>query len=388
MTREIKRIMDPIIIVGTGLAGYNLAKAFRKLDHDTPLVMVTADDGRNYSKPMLSTGFSKGKTADELAMADADTMAAELNATILTHADVQAIDSDTHQLTLDSRILTYSKLVLATGAAPIRLALEGDATDAVYAINDLADYGRFRDALPENAHVAIMGAGLIGCEFANDLHAGGYQTTVIAPSSQVMPGLLPPEAAGSVHSALAALGVSFRLGCAATGVFRSGDGVRLALDDGDSVSADIVISAVGLRPRTWLAEEAGLVVDKGIVVNRLLQTSHPDIFAMGDCAEVDGHVLLYVMPLMSCARALAQTLAGEPTAVSYGPMPVTVKTPACPVVTAPPAVGARGQWVLEQGDAGVKALYQDGDTLHGYALTGEAVREKLQLNRRIPPVFS
>ena len=381
--------MNPIIIVGTGLAGYNLAKAFRKLDLDTPLVMITADDGRNYSKPMLSTGFSKGKTADELAMADAETMAAELDATILTHTEVQAIDPEARQLTTSGQTLIYSKLVLATGAAPVRLTLDGDASDAVFSINDLVDYGRFRAALPEAAHVAIMGAGLIGCEFANDLHAGGYRTTVIAPSSQVMPGLLPAEAAGSVQSALEALGVSFRLGCAAKGVHRAGEGVRLALDNGDSVSADIVISAVGLRPRTQLAEEAGLAVSKGVVVNRLLQTSHPDIFAMGDCAEVDGHVLLYVMPLMTCARALAQTLAGEPVEVSYGPMPVTVKTPACPVVTAPPAAGVMGQWLLEQeGDAGVKALFQAGDTLHGYALTGDAVREKLQLNRRLPPVFA
>ncbi|GAA4651359.1 rubredoxin-NAD(+) reductase AlkT [Kistimonas scapharcae] len=380
--------MHPIIIVGTGLAGYNLAKAFRKQDQDTPLVMITADDGRNYSKPMLSTGFSKGKSADELAMAEAATMATELNATILTHTDVQSIDPQAHQLKADDRVLMYSKLVLATGAAPIRLSLEGDATDAVFSINDLTDYGRFRAALPEQAHVAIMGAGLIGCEFANDLHAGGYRTTVIAPSSQVMPGLLPTEAADSVRSALDALGVSFRLGRAATGVFRAEEGVRLALDNGDSVSADIVISAVGLRPRTRLAEEAGLAVTKGIVVNRLLQTSHPDVFAMGDCAEVDGHVLLYVMPLMACARALAQTLAGDPTEVCYGPMPVTVKTPACPVVTAPPAVGVRGKWVLEQGDAGIKALYQDGDTLHGYALTGETVREKLSLNRRLSPVLA
>ncbi len=380
--------MHPIIIVGTGLAGYNLAKAFRKLDVDTPLVMITADDGRHYSKPMLSTGFSKGKSADELAMADAGAMAAELNATILTHSAVQAIDAEAHQLTTNDQVLSFSKLVLATGAEPVRLALEGDAADAVYSINDLVDYGRFRDALPEHAHVAIMGAGLIGCEFANDLHAGGYRTTVIAPSSQVMPGLLPAEAADSVQSALEVLGVSFRLGCSATGVCRTGDHVRLTLDNGESVSADIVMSAVGLRPRTRLAEKAGLAVGQGIRVNRLLQTSHPDIFAMGDCAEVDGHVLLYVMPLMTCARALAQTLAGEPTEVSYGPMPVTVKTPACPVVTAPPAAGVEGQWILEPGESGVKALFQVGDTLHGYALTGDAVREKLQLNRQLPPLLA
>jgi rubredoxin---NAD+ reductase len=144
-----------------------------------------------------------------------------------------------------------------------------------------------------------------------------------------------------------------------------------------------------LRPRTDLAAAAGLAVNRGVVVDRHLQTSHANIYALGDCAEVDGLNLLYVMPLMACARALGQTLAGKPTAVSYGPMPVTVKTPVCPLVVSPPARGATGEWTVTGSGADIKALYRDAEgRLLGYALTGTAVPEKLALNRELPPLLA
>ena len=116
---------DPIIIIGTGLAGYNLAKELRKLDKETPITMITADDGRNYSKPMLSTGFGKNKTADELAMSSAADMAAQLNLTIRTHTHVTALRPDAHEIDLGPETLSYSKLVLAWGAEAIRVPVEG-----------------------------------------------------------------------------------------------------------------------------------------------------------------------------------------------------------------------------------------------------------------------
>ena len=126
-----------------------------------------------------------------------------------------------------------------------------------------------------------------------------------------------------------------------------------------------------------------------MVVDRELRTSHSNIFALGDCAEVDGINLLYVMPLMACARALAQTLAGNPTAVAYGPMPITVKTPACPLVVSPPPAGRDGNWLVEGQGSDLKVLCRapDGELL-GYALTGSAVMEKLALNRLLPPVMA
>ena len=113
--------MDPIIIVGTGLAGYNLAKEYRKLNQERPLILLTADDGRNYSKPMLSTGFTKQKSADELALADAATMAQQLQADVKTFVQVTAIDIAARTLTLSNHEqLTYGELVLAWGADVFR----------------------------------------------------------------------------------------------------------------------------------------------------------------------------------------------------------------------------------------------------------------------------
>ncbi|WP_281648011.1 FAD-dependent oxidoreductase [Parendozoicomonas sp. Alg238-R29] len=379
--------MDPIVIVGTGLAGYTLAREFRKLDSQTPLVLITSDDGRNYSKPMLSTGFAKNKDADGLAMQSPEVMAEQLNARILTSIQVNSIDRAGKRLLLNNGLEeAYSKLVLAQGAETIKPPVGGDALDKVFSVNDLQDYGKFRKALPESGKVAILGAGLIGCEFANDLRTGGYEVTVIAPSSSVMPGLLPSAAADAVKTGLTEIGVEFYLEQYVTEVNQADNGVSLTLDNGNALEVDVVLSAIGLRPRTALAGESGLKVNKGICVNRALATEDSNIYALGDCAEVDGLNLLYVMPLMACARALAKTLYGDETSVIYGAMPVTVKTPACPVIVSPPA-GNGGEWQIENAEGGLRILNKKGDKLLGYALTGSAVSERMKLNKLLPAVM-
>jgi rubredoxin-NAD+ reductase len=144
-----------------------------------------------------------------------------------------------------------------------------------------------------------------------------------------------------------------------------------------------VLSAIGLAPRTALARAAGLAVNRGIVVDRQLATSAPHVHAVGDCAEVDGLNLPYVMPLMAQARALGATLAGHPTPVAYPAMPVTVKTPACPTVVCPPLSGqaaTQGVWQVTGDDAGLEAVLRDdtGRAL-GFALLGQATARKQAL---------
>ncbi|RBW49088.1 NAD(P)/FAD-dependent oxidoreductase [Marinobacter sp. F3R11] len=379
----------PIVIIGTGLAGYSLAREIRKLDKDVRIVMVTADDGVSYSKPMLSTGFTKGKDADALAQAATDAMAEQLQLEIRTYTTVTGIDTAGHKVLLGDESLSYSKLVLAWGAGVIRLTIPGDGQERVFPINDLADYRAFRKALKPDSHVAIMGAGLIGCEFANDLSNGGYEVDVIAPSDAVMPSLLPPVAAGAVQAELESLGVRFHLGTQVERIETAETGVTLFLSNGDKLRADLVISAVGLRPRTALAKAAGIHTGRGVTVNRALETSVPDVYALGDCAEVDGHVLLYVLPLMACARALAKTLTGERTEVSYGTMPVMIKTPCCPAAVCPPPSGAQGNWEAEQDGSHVKALFRnaEGEVL-GFAVTGRFALEKQALSKVVPPIHS
>jgi rubredoxin-NAD+ reductase len=164
--------------------------------------------------------------------------------------------------------------------------------------------------------------------------------------------------------------------------------LRVSLDNGSQLEADIVLSAIGLKPRTQLAQTAGLEIKRGIVVDHLLETSAPNVYALGDCAEVSGMVLPFVMPLMHAARALAATLAGDPTSVRYPAMPVAVKTPACPTVVSPPPANASGEWRDSISADGVKSLFADASgRLLGFALNGTATVERASLTRLLPPVL-
>lgn len=379
----------PLVIIGTGLAGYNLAREFRKLDSETPLLLITADDGRSYSKPMLSTGFAMNKDADALGMTVAGPMAIQLNAEIRTHTRVTRLEPEKRRVWIGSEPVPYRDLVIAWGAQTIEVPVAGDAQDAVFPINDLLDYGRFREAAQGKRRVLILGAGLIGCEFANDLLQGGYEVALVAPCEQVMPSLLPVEPAAAVQRGLESLGARFYLGPVLERLERHGASLVATLSDGQRLDCDLVVSAVGLRPRVELAAAAGLSVNRGISVDRHLRTSAQHVYALGDCAEVDGLNLLYVMPLMSGVRALARTLTGQLTPVTYGPMPITVKTPVCPLVVSPPATGSVGNWQVEGEGNDLKALFHGrGGRLLGYALTGSAVKERLALNKQLPPVLA
>lgn len=377
-----------VVIIGTGLAGYNVAKEFRKLDSETPLIMITADDGANYSKPMLSTGFTKQKTAAELVMSDVGAMADQLKCTIRTFTQVTAINTQTQTVHVGDENITYTKLVLALGADVINVPVHGDTAGNVFSINDLLDYAKFREALQGKKRVLIMGAGLIGCEFANDLSNGGYQVELVAPCEWVLPTMLPEVPARAVEQGLRSLGVVFHFGPTVSSLKKTAEGLEATLSNGVIVKTDIVISAIGLRPRVALAKEAGIDVNRGIKVNRLLETSAANVYALGDCAEVDGHVLLYVLPLMSCARALAQTLHGKPTQVTYPAMPVGVKTPVTPLTFHPPIGNVPGVWSFEADGANVRAYYKDeSGALRGFVLTGEATNDKAKLAKELPPIL-
>ena len=381
-------MVAPLVIIGSGLAGYNLAREVRKLDTRRPLLLITADDGHSYSKPLLSLGFAMKKEAGELGMFLPGSMAVQLDAEVRTRTRVTRLEPASRRLWIGTEPVAYEDLVLAWGAQAIRVPVAGDADEAIFSVNDLEDYARFREALRGKRRVLVMGAGLIGCEFANDLLQGGYEVDVVAPSAQLMPTLLPEPAAAVVQRGLEAQGVRFHLGTSLARLDYQADGLRAQLADGRVLTCDAVLSAVGLRPRIELAAAAGLAVGRGIQVNRLLQTSAAHVHALGDCAEVEGLNLLYVMPLMSGVRALAHTLTGKPTPVSYGPMPVSVKTPACPLVVAAPPAGRAGRWHVEANGNDVRALFRDEHgSLLGYALTGKLVEERLIFNKQLPAML-
>ncbi|GAA3971581.1 FAD-dependent oxidoreductase [Allohahella marinimesophila] len=414
----------PLVVIGSGLAGYTFIREFRKLDADRKILLLTADDGHSYSKPLLSTGFAKGKNAEHLSMADAGKMASQLDIDIRTHTRVTAIDPEARRLDAGfegssssaGETIEFTELVLALGAEVVRPPLSGSAADEVLSVNSLMDYRRFRERLVTVAQqrcaegavdrpirIVIMGSGLIGCEFANDLLASvdtKFTVDVISPDSRPLQRALPEQVSLALGQGLEEAGARFHWQSTVGSVDHvseasagGGSAYLVSVDGGElrTLQADVVLSATGLRPHSALAAAAGLEVSRGIVVDRQLRTSKADIFALGDCAEVDGHLLLYVQPLMQCARLLAANLAGGHNAdLSYQAMPVIVKTPACPLVLAPPPEGLAGEWTVAEADRlDVRALFHDTEgSLRGFALSGRHVIEKQTLLRDLPPLLA
>lgn len=366
----VATVRQPIVIIGSGYAGYGLAQALRKADPKVEIRVLTQESGHLYSKPALSIGLAQGKSAEALAGETPLAIERRLNIRVYPHCTVERIDSAARRLATSFGEMEYGQLVLANGASSIKLAIDG-AADALHSVNNLHDYQGFRQRLPGVRRIAILGDGLIGCEFANDLAANGFEVSVIGLGQWPMARLLPAEAGQHLQAALADLGVRWHLQNSVQRIERGSDTYRLSLTGGQQIEADLILSAVGLRPNLELAAAAGLAVDRGIQVDAHLQTSQPGIYALGDCIEIGGQLLPYLAPITQGIQALSQTLLGKPTAVSYPLMPVTVKTPAAPLCILPPASGIAGEWRCTPTDDGLCAgFFTESETLSGFVLLG------------------
>jgi rubredoxin---NAD+ reductase len=373
----------PVVVVGSGLAGWSAVREFRKLDTTTPVLMITADAGDFYAKPALSNALVQGKAAAQLVTTPAEKMVATLGVTLLQHTHVTGIDVQTQEVhTQGKGSFAYRQLVLATGAKAIRLSFTGNAADEVMSVNSLDDYATFRAKLKPQARVLIIGAGLIGCEFANDLAASGYAVQVVDPSAAPLASLLPPEASAQLRESLEALRVRWHFGTFASSIDRVNDDYVVAFASGQTAVVDVVLSAVGLRADTALAKAAGLVTERGIVVNAQLQTSAPHVYALGDNTQYASasvgvsRTMPYVMPIMAAAKALAHTLAGTPTEVQFALMPVAIKTPALPLVVAPALPDTLGAWVNVE--EGIWQFVDARGRVRGFVLSGAQTSRRVE----------
>lgn len=376
-------------IIGSGVAAWTLVRELRKADPEAEIRLITADSGDFYSKPMLSNALASGKTAETLVMTPAAKFAEQQKVELVAHTTVNLIDAAAHRVNSSNGVFSFDHLVLALGADTIKLPIEGDGAADVISVNDLNDYAIFRKLLDGKKEVAVLGAGLIGCEFANDLLKADIHTTVFDLADRPLARLLPEQASAFMQNKLAEKGVSWKLGRTVSSIAKTGASYTLTDSTGETTKADLVLSAVGLRPRTELAKNTGLTVGRGVVVNALGQTSHERIYALGDCAEYLGKfVLPYIMPVMQAARAMAQTLAGKPTEIKFPAMPVSIKTPDCPAVVNPPLPEHEGEWEITADENGVKALFKDKDgALLGMALLGEASKERQALTPQLPAMI-
>ena len=389
MDQNNSKSSSAIVIIGSGLAGYTVIREIRKLDKEIPITLVTKEPGYFYSKPMLSTALSGKKEAAQLISTPAEGMASQLGLNILSETDVHAIDSAKQIINTSKGEITYRQLVLALGADQIHLPLQGNAAHEVLTVNDLEDYAKFRNAISGKKKVAILGAGLIGCEFANDLVLGNYEVDVIDLAPQALGRLIPEAAANDLQSKLSAAGVRWHFNTTVQSIDRNSNELNITLANGTLIASDVVLSAVGLKPRLDLAKAAGIATGIGIQVNRELETNAPHVYALGDCAEVEGLVLPYVMPIMQAARALAVTLTGQRTALTYPAMPVMVKTPALATIVSPPAKGATGQWKTNPVEGGLEARFESDDgKLLGFVLMGTATAQRGALTKELPAILA
>jgi rubredoxin-NAD+ reductase len=271
----------------------------------------------------------------------------------------------------------------------------------VRSINSLEDFAAFYSALSPHAETAnssekhsktvvIMGAGLIGCEFANDLSLAGHRVHVADPAPRPLAALLPADAGLQLQKALENLGVQWHFGTSVSAVDTSAaSGLQVTLASGEVVEADAVLSAIGLRADTALATAAGLRCDRGIQVDALLQTSATGVYALGDCAQYASageRALPYVMPIMNAAKALAATLNGAPAPLAFPLMPVIVKTPALPIVIAAPHPSQAGQWLAGEGaDEGVWRHTDPAGGQRGFVLTGKQTARRMELSKATLP---
>ena len=383
-TNELPKKPDPIIIIGSGLAAQNLIKELRKINKTVPIMMITREEGNLYYKPNLSAALSQAKTPDDLVLSRRRDIEVGQAIDIKSYTNVSAVNSDKNTISIGEGDLSYSQLVFATGASVIKPPFTGDAVDLILSVNSLDDYRRYRTSLVGASKVVIIGAGLIGCEFANDLLECGIGVEIIDAENQCMPRLLPKEAAKGLETGLRARGAKFNFNRKVEAVNKNGLGYKLSLDDGSIITADLVLSAMGLKSNTGLTKKTAIATSSAIDVNQFLETSVKDIYAVGDCASVEGHNLMFIEPLILSVKALAKTLMGEKTAVEIGTLPITVKTPICPVVVAPPNDNTQGNWTIEGDGTDIAAVHHDNaGKLTGFALTGDKVSLKTVLMKKI-----
>lgn len=379
-----------VVVVGSGLSGYTVIRQLRQFDAERPVVLVTADGGEVYSKPLLSNALAKQQTPETMVQKQADDKAAELNVSLLKHCRVTAIDPDARVLETSRGEIAYDALVLATGAHQ-RVILP-QAADPVWidTVNSLDDYRRWYAKLqPGVEKVLLIGAGLIGCEFADDLMSRDIRVELVDTAPWPLSRLLPEQLGTALAEAFTESGAGLHMGRQVAKLERlPGGGFRATLDDGSIVEADLVLSAVGLVPETELARSAGLRVGQGVVVDQQLRTSDPHIYAMGDCAETSAGVLPYILPLMAQAKVLGQVLSGQEAVLTMKAMPVVVKTTSLRLVVCPPRSGADGIWRVQGAGRHLSAVFHEaaGDPL-GFALAGDALSQKGVLSKTMPPLL-
>lgn len=321
-----------IVIVGSGVAGVTFAEKYRALSPDDEVTLVTAEHDGYYSRPLLSRGFTKADIEQTIILKCFDKLR-ENTIDVIAGSEVTAIDRYSKTIAIEGpgqeKSISYDKLILAQGSSAFVPPPFRPYEKLFFSLNSLTDLKamrKFRQPyISQNIHPhwAVVGGGLIGCEVASDLAVAGDKVTVYHAMDRLMERQLAAEDSVSLLSVLQASGVEVLLNQSVQNF--ADEGGKLCVKTDATAEFDAIVVACGFKPRTELAQTAGLEVGRGVKVNAYLQTSDEAIFALGDAAEFpDGKLYAYILPIRSQAVWLANHLAGQEQ-IPWAPAPFSTK---------------------------------------------------------------
>lgn len=304
--------MEKLVVVGAGMAsGRLLEHLVREAGGRFDITLFGAEPRGNYNRIMLSPVLAGEMDFADIVTHDADWYR---DNGITTHLGetVTAIDRRNRQVVSRRGATPYDRLVVATGSAPVVPPLPGNALRGVTAFRDFDDVRRMLAAAGEPSRRAVVvGGGLLGLEAAAALRLRGMEVTVLHLKEHLMDRQLDPASADLLRSEFERRGIVVHTGAVTKAILGNRRVEAVALEDGAVIGADLVVTAIGIRPETRLATDSGLHVERGIVVSDGMLTSDPDILAIGECAEHQGVCYGLIAPLYDMARAAADTLLGR-----------------------------------------------------------------------------
>jgi nitric oxide reductase FlRd-NAD(+) reductase len=293
------------------------------------------------------------------------------------------VDAQAKVVKSADHIWQYEKLVLATGARAFVPPVAG--SELMLTLNSQQEYLACETQLHDAKRVLIVGGGLIGTELAMDFRRSGKQVTLVDSAASILASLMPPEVSSRLQHCLSDMGVRVLLNARLEGLSKTTSGISATFDDGLALNIDAVVAASGLVPETVLAREAGASVNRGIVVDSALQTSLPDIYALGDCAEINGQLLPFLQPIQLCAMFLARKLLGVTSQLSLPAMLVKVKTPALPLHLAGESARRDLNWQITTDTQGMVAKGLDEQqNLRAFVVSEDHMKTAFTLLKALP----
>jgi nitrite reductase (NADH) large subunit len=366
---------EPLVIVGNGMAAARLVDELAKSALGRYAIAVVGEEPRlAYNRVLLSSLL-----ADEVAPADVELRPArwwrDRGVTLRYGSRATAIDVTARTVTLaDGGRLAFSKAVLATGSRPIQLGIPGIDLAGVMTFRDIGDVDTMRMRAGPGARVVVIGGGLLGLEAAHGLAKAGARVTLVHLIDRLMERQLDPVAAGMLRRAVEARGVEVVLEAATKRIAGAQRVEAVALEDGRVIPADLIVVAVGVRPNATLAAQAGIAVNRGIVVDDGLATSAHDVFAIGECTEHRGQCYGLVEPGYEQAAVLARRLAGKPASYPGSVVATNLKVSGVDVFSAGDFLDRDGAETIVLHDPGLgvyRKLVIAQDRLVGAVLYGD-----------------